>query len=104
MIVTVVHVVVKPQNIDQFIQETLENHRHSIREKGYLRFDILQQRDNPSVFTLYEAYGSDETAAAHKKTAHYLKWREAVEPWMAKPRHGEAHDVLAPLDDTAWKY
>jgi len=103
MIVTVVHVNVKPENIDQFIQETLENHRHSIRENGNLRFDVLQQRDNPSAFTLYEAYVSDEAAAAHKKTSHYLKWRETVEPWMAQPRRGEAHDVLAPPDDTAWK-
>jgi autoinducer 2-degrading protein len=51
---------------------------------------------------LYEAYESDEVAAAHKKTAHYLKWRDAVESWMAKPREGIAHNVLAPLGKSAW--
>ena len=102
MIVTVVNIVVKQENIDQFVEATIENHQHSIKEEGNLRFDVLQQRDNPSVFTLYEAYASDEAAAAHKKTAHYLKWRDAVEPWMAKPREGISHTVLAPLEKYAW--
>ncbi len=102
MVVTVVNVLVKQEFINQFIDATIENHRHSVKEKGNLRFDVLQHRDNPAAFTLYEAYESDEAAAAHKKTAHYLKWREAVESWMARPREGIAHNVLAPLDKSAW--
>jgi (4S)-4-hydroxy-5-phosphonooxypentane-2,3-dione isomerase len=102
MIVTVVNIVVKPENIDQFIEATLENHQNSIKEKGNLRFDVLQRRDDPSKFTLYEAYASDEEAAAHRKTAHYLKWRETVESWMARPREGFAHNVLAPKGLSAW--
>lgn len=103
MIVTVVNIVVKEENIDQFIEATLENHQNSIQEKGNLRFDVLQHRDNPQAFTLYEAYASDEAAAAHKKTAHYFKWRDTVENWMAWPREGFAHNVLAPLEESAWK-
>jgi (4S)-4-hydroxy-5-phosphonooxypentane-2,3-dione isomerase len=102
MIVTVVNIVVKPENIDQFIEATIENHQHSIKEQGNLRFDFLQHRDNPAEFTVYEAYESDEATAAHKKTAHYLKWRDAVESWMAKPREGIAHNVLAPVEKSAW--
>lgn len=102
MIVTVVSIVVKPENIDQFIAATIENHQNSIREEGNIRFDVLQQRDNPAAFTLYEAYESDEAAAAHKKTAHYLKWRDAVETWMANPRVGIAHQVIAPVEKTLW--
>lgn len=102
MIVNVVNVFVKPENIDQFIAATIENHQHSIKEEGNLRFDVLQHRNDRSRFTLYEAYETDETAAAHKQTAHYLKWREAVEPWMVKPREGIAHTVLAPLEKVSW--
>lgn len=103
MIVTVVTVFVKPEYVDRFLEATLENARQSVQEKGNLRFDVLQRRDDPSAFTLYEAYETDEAAAAHKTTAHYLKWRETVEPWMAKPRQGVAHHVLAPQDLAAWK-
>jgi autoinducer 2-degrading protein len=102
MIVTIVNIRVKPENIDQFIEATIENHRNSIKEKRNLRFDVLQHRDNPSAFTLYEAYESDEAAVAHKRTAHYLKWRDAVEPWMAKSREGFAHNVVAPVEKSAW--
>jgi len=102
MIVTVVNIVVKSENVNQFVDATLENHQHSIREKGNLRFDVLQHRDHPSAFTLYEAYESDEAAAAHKMTAHYLKWRDAVESWMATPRQGFAHNVIAPLEKSSW--
>ena len=102
MIVTVVNIFIKPENVDQFIEATIENHQHSIKEKGNLRFDFLQHRDNPSAFTLYEAYESDEAAAAHKKTSHYLKWRETVESWMARPREGIAHNILAPLEKSLW--
>lgn len=103
MIVTVVHILVRPENIDQFIAATLENHQNSINEPGNLRFDVLQHRDNPQAFTLYEAYASDEAAAAHKQTAHYAKWRETVESWMAAPRQGIAHNVIAPARESAWK-
>jgi len=102
MIVTVVNIVVKPENVDAFVEATLENHQHSIKETGNLRFDVLQHRDNPAAFTLYEAYETDAAAAAHKNTAHYFKWRDTVANWMARPREGFTHNVLAPLEKSAW--
>jgi autoinducer 2-degrading protein len=102
MIVTIVNILVKPENINQFIEATIENHNNSVKEKGNLRFDVLQYRDNPSAFSVYEAYETDEASAAHKKTAHYLKWREIVEPWMAQPREGIAHTIIAPVEKSAW--
>lgn len=103
MIITIVNVVVQPENINQFMEATIENHNNSVKEEGNLRFDVLRERDNPAMFSLYEAYESDEAAAAHKKTTHYLKWRETVEPWMARPRRGIAYTVLAPVEKSAWK-
>ena len=102
MIVTTVNVWVKPEYVDAFIKATIENHEKSVREPGNLRFDVLQERNNPGKFILYEAYESDEASAAHKKTEHYLKWKEAVESFMAQPRLGVAHDVLAPTDKSNW--
>ena len=61
-----------------------------------MRFDVLQSRDDPGRFLLYEAYESEERAAAHKNTEHYLTWRKTVEPWMAKPREGVPYLGIAP--------
>ncbi|MCK4880716.1 MAG: antibiotic biosynthesis monooxygenase, partial [Bacteroidales bacterium] len=85
MIVTIVHVEVNPENIESFIRATTENHFESVKEQGNLRFDLLRNDANPARFVLYEAYENETSAAAHKETAHYLKWRETVAPWMAKP-------------------
>ncbi len=96
MIVTCVHVKVKENFIKPFIEATVANHNQSVNEPGNLRFDILQSDDDPSVFLLYEAYENAEKAAAHKETAHYLKWRETVADWMAVPRKGIKYTAIAP--------
>jgi autoinducer 2-degrading protein len=102
MIVTCVLVHVKAEHVDDFIEATVSNHEASIQEPGNLRFDILQSSEDPTRFTLYEAYESDEASAAHKKTEHYLKWREAVADWMAEPRAGKPHRVIRPLERDRW--
>jgi len=97
MHVTLVHVRVKPENIDAFVAATLANHEASIQEAGNRRFDVLQSPDDPARFILYEAYASAADAAAHKETAHYLTWREAVADMMLEARRGEPMNGLFPV-------
>lgn len=96
MHVTLVHVRVKPAAIDAFIAATRANHEASIQEPGNQRFDVLQAPDDPARFILYEAYASAEDAAAHKATAHYLAWREAVADMMDEARRGEPMNGILP--------
>ena len=88
MHVTLVHVWVKPGREEAFVEATRANHLASVREPGNLRFDVLQDPEEPGHFILYEAYATDLDAAAHKETAHYLTWRETVADMMARPRQG----------------
>ena len=96
MITTLVHIWVKEPHVGAFIKATVENHQQSVKEPGNLRFDVLQDDANACKFVLYEAYLSEEAAAAHKSTAHYLKWRDTVADWMAQPRQGFRHTILCP--------
>lgn len=96
MHVTLVHVQVKPEYIDDFIAATRLNHQASVLETGNRRFDVLQSPENPGQFILYEAYATAEDAAAHKETAHYLAWRDMVADWMAEPRQGVRYHGLFP--------
>ena len=96
MIVTLVHVHVKPEFIKSFIDATRLNHENSVKERGNFRFDILQDAQDSGKFVLYEAYKSEQDAAAHKETAHYSIWRDTVAPWMQKPREGMKHTLLFP--------
>jgi len=96
MIVTCVHIHVKPEDLKEFINVSTENHLASVKESGNLRFDFVQQADDPTRFMLYEAYISEEAAAAHKNTPHYMKWRDRVQSMMAEPRKGVKYNILRP--------
>ena len=96
MQVTIVHVTVKPDHIDEFIEASRLNHESSVQEPGNRRFDVLQSADDPTRFVLYEAYENAAEAAKHKETAHYKQWRETVADWMAQPREGVPYNGLYP--------
>lgn len=96
MTVTCVYVSVMETHIDDFIEATRQNHLASVDEPGNLRFDVLQSVDHPASFLLYEAYETEEAAAAHKRTRHYLAWKETVAGWMAEPRRGVEFNSICP--------
>jgi (4S)-4-hydroxy-5-phosphonooxypentane-2,3-dione isomerase len=85
---------VKKEQVDAFIQATLENARNTRLEPGNVRFDVLQAEQPATRLLLYEAYRSEDDFAAHQKTEHYLRWREAVADMMARPREGVKHHSL----------
>jgi (4S)-4-hydroxy-5-phosphonooxypentane-2,3-dione isomerase len=103
MLVTCVHVHVKPENRDAFIAATLENARNTIAEPGNLRFDVLQQADDPNRFVLYEVFRDEDAGKAHKQTHHYARWRETVEPWMAETRRPVQYFGLFPSGAPQWQ-
>jgi autoinducer 2-degrading protein len=101
MHVTLVHVHVRPEHVADFIAATRDNHLGSRAEAGNIRFDVLQQSDDPTRFVLFEVFRDAEAAAAHKTTPHYLKWRDQVAAWMASPRQGVAYTQLFPEERTS---
>jgi (4S)-4-hydroxy-5-phosphonooxypentane-2,3-dione isomerase len=102
MIVTCVYLNVLPAMVNSFIDATTENHLESVNEPGNLRFDLLQQSDDKCRFMIYEAYETEEAAADHKTTAHYLKWRDSVKDFMAEPRQGIKYQIIEPNDKEKW--
>jgi autoinducer 2-degrading protein len=96
MHVTLVHVHVIAEHVNDFIAVTRANHQASVQELGNRRFDVLQSADDPTRFVLYEAYASAQDAQAHKQTPHYLQWRDTVAQWMASPRTGVTYQALCP--------
>ncbi len=101
MFIVQVHVHVKPECVDAFRAATAENARSSVQEPGVARFDVLQQQEEPTRFVLVEVYRTPEDPAAHKETAHYLTWRDAVADLMAEPRSSVKYDNVFP-EDAGW--
>ncbi|WP_224244410.1 antibiotic biosynthesis monooxygenase [Hyalangium gracile] len=101
LLVVHVHVHVKPEYVDAFREATLANARESVKEAGIARFDVVQDTEDKTRFVLVEAYRTPTAPAAHKETAHYLKWRDAVAPMMAEPRTSRKYVNCFP-EDAEW--
>ena len=92
---------VKPEAVEAFREASLANARASLREPGIARFDVLQDRDDPTRFVLIEVYRTSDAPAAHKATLHYAAWRDAVADLMAEPRTSRKFVNVFP-EDTGW--
>jgi autoinducer 2-degrading protein len=101
MFIVHVYVHVKPESVEAFRHASVENARNSVQEPGIARFDVLQNAADPTRFVLVEVYRRADARAAHRATAHYAAWRDAVENMMAEPRSpGEFHNVFP--GDEGW--
>jgi autoinducer 2-degrading protein len=96
-----IHIRVKPDALDDFTQATLANARQSVMELGIARFDVLQDKDDPTHFTLVEVYRTEQDVDRHKETAHYAAWAEAVADWLAEPRTRQKYNNIFP-EDAGW--
>jgi len=101
MLIIHVFVHVKPNQVEAFRTATLENAINSIQEPGIVRFDVIQQQDEPMRFVLVEVYRTSEDPGRHKETSHYQKWRDTVAEMMAEPRTSVKYTNVFP-DDQGW--
>jgi autoinducer 2-degrading protein len=101
LLIVHVHVHVKPEGVEAFRAASIENSRESLKEAGVARFDVVQSAEDPTRFVLVEAYRTPAAPAAHKATAHYARWRDAVADLMAEPRTAHRYVNVAP-EDSDW--
>jgi autoinducer 2-degrading protein len=102
MVIVHVHVRVKPDQVDAFVEATRANARASLGEPGILRFDVVRDESESDRFVLVEVYRTDADPAKHKQTVHYAQWRDAVEPMMAEPRRSVKYRDVYPLGASGW--
>jgi quinol monooxygenase YgiN len=98
LLVVLVHCLVKADQVEAFRAAAAANARESVQETGVARFDVLQDREDPTRFLLVEAYRNAQAQAAHKETAHYATWRDTVAPMMAEPRTSQKFRNVFPDD------
>ncbi len=99
MLVVHVHVHVHPDRVDAFKAASLKNAEASLKEPGVARFDVVQNKEEPTRFVLVEAYKTADAPAAHKQTEHYKTWRDTVADMMAEPRYSEKYESVFPPEN-----
>jgi (4S)-4-hydroxy-5-phosphonooxypentane-2,3-dione isomerase len=101
MLVLLVNIKVKSERVEDFKRATVDNASNSLKEPGVARFDFCQSAEDPTRFIIYEAYRAAEDHAQHRETAHYRRWKAAVEPMMAEQRTGQKFSNVFP-SDSGW--
>lgn len=102
MLIVHVFVHVTPDSVDAFRAASIENARNSVQEPGVVRFDVIQQDDDPTQFVLMEIYRDAEAPARHKETTHYAVWRDTVASMMAEPRRSVKYHEIFP-EPAGWE-
>ncbi|MDO8751608.1 MAG: putative quinol monooxygenase [Dehalococcoidia bacterium] len=84
MQILLVTIQIKQGHKGAFMASMLEDARGSVQnEPGCLRFDVMQDKEDPNRIHLYEVYRDEAAIEAHRRAPHYLKWRETVKDWHA---------------------
>jgi (4S)-4-hydroxy-5-phosphonooxypentane-2,3-dione isomerase len=102
MLVVHVHVHARPGQVGDFLAATQVNAQASLGEPGVLRFDVIQDQDDPAHVVLVEVYRDAEASAAHKLTPHYAVWRDTVAEMMAEPRSSVRFAAVFPAGPDGW--
>jgi ATP-dependent Clp protease ATP-binding subunit ClpC len=88
--IVLVQVTIRPEMQAEFEAALLHNARESLRhDPGCLRFDVSQDKEQPTRWVLYEVYDGPEAHALHRQAAHFLAYdavaaRAVVEKTVAK--------------------
>lgn len=103
MIVLHVTIQVKPEHTAEFLEIVRHDAEHSEQdEPGCLRFDVLQDRDDPNRFYFYEVYRDEAAFEAHRQTPHFKLYFEKSQPLLAAaPERRFAKNVIPA--DAAWR-
>ena len=83
MRVILVSIRIKPGYKDRFINAMIDDAKGSVNdEPGCLRFDVMQDGEDPDKIWLYEVYQDEAAVAAHQIAPHFLKWKRLTSDWV----------------------
>ena len=104
------YVIIAPIQVQEghkgaFIEAVVEDARSSVNhEPGCLRFDVIQDANDPNRIWLYEVYKDEAAFQAHLQAPHLIKFRETTQAWRAEGPQGAGRgssNVWPPDDE--WK-
>lgn len=102
MIAMLVKVRVKPEGRERFLEAIEVDALGSERdEAGCLRFNVLQDDQDPDVYYFYEVYRDDAAIEAHRAAPHYAVWRAAADT-LAAPVEITRCSTVFPADRAYW--
>jgi autoinducer 2-degrading protein len=103
MVILHVTVQVKPEHAREFLEAVRHDAEHSERdEPGCLRFDVVQDRDDPNRLYYYEVYKDEAALEAHRQSPHFKLYAAKTQSWLAAPPERRFGKNLIP-SDSDWR-
>ena len=83
MFTLVVHISIKPENVDAFMQKLDANARAARTEPGCRQFEVLVDPNDRTKIMLFEVYKDEAAFEAHQATPHFKKYVAEAVPLLA---------------------
>ena len=100
MIALLVTIRIQPPHREAFMEAMLDDASHSVQdEPGCLRFDVLEDPDDPNRIFLYEVYRDEDALEAHRRAPHFLRWKHATRNWFDGEPVVELAAMVYPADE-----
>lgn len=79
------HLRVHPHAVELYKARLLRHARNSLEFEpgGCLRFDVHQDRSDPTLFFLIEVYRDEAALEAHRTSPHFLEYLKDTKDWVA---------------------
>ena len=103
MVVLYVTVQVKPECVAEYLELIRHDAEHSEKdEPGCMRFDVIQDLEDPNRFYYYEVYRDEGALEAHRQTPHFKQYAEKSPALLAALPERRFGKNLIP-SDAAWR-
>ena len=102
MIIFQFHHYIKPEFIQAYKEAILEDARASVEEEGIIRFEVFQDSEDPSHFSLLEIYKDMAAREFHLQQPYFLKFKDTVvgQEMFARKGEGDQFEILFPEEMT----
>src|ERR1043166_3195758 len=103
MIVNLVKVRIKPEKRQPFLEAIEQDALHSeADEPGCLRFNVLQDTQDPNAYIFYEVYKDQAAVEAHRATPHFAAWMAASAECLDGPAERTPCQTVFPAAQAYW--
>ena len=74
---------VKEEHLEEFLVGMRAHAQASLAEPGCVRFDVMQDAEEPTLVYLWEVFRDEAANEAHTASDHSAQWRETSRGWRA---------------------
>jgi len=78
-----VKIQIKPESVDAFMRQVLENASNARKEPGCRQFEVLFDPKEKAKVMLFEIYNDEKAFEAHQQTPHFKKYLAEALPLLA---------------------